>query len=92
MTTPYYPLSAQIGIPDYLTDWVLTPELDFDNGCISLYITSETTSSAAGTFKLVRSDEKENFKIWHPLVEISLSQTGITQDNPYLLWRDFSVE
>ena len=90
--TPYYPLTSSVGIPDYINGWKLTTDLDFDNGCISIYMTSQLTSTASGTFKLVRADEKENFSIWHSLVEINLSAKNITENNPYLLWRDFTIE
>ncbi len=91
LTTPYYPLSAQVGIPN-LTGTHLNPILDFDNGCISLYIWGEGKTSYSGKYKLVRADEKENFSIWHSLIEIEFSQTNITKDNQYLFWRDFTIE
>lgn len=90
-TTPFYPLAAEVGIP-IQNGRVLNPVLDFDNGCISLYTTSNASTSITGQFRLVRADEKENFAIWHRLVDLSLSANNITTNNPYLLWRDFTVE
>lgn len=90
-TTPFYPLAAEVGIP-IQNGRVLNPVLDFDNGCISLYTTSNASTSITGQFRLVRADEKENFAIWHRLVDLSLSANNIMTSNPYLLWRDFTIE
>lgn len=91
MTTPFYPLAAEVGIP-IQNGRILKPVLDFDNGCISLYTMSDGLTSITGQFRLVRADEKENFAIWHRLVDLSLSARNITTNNPYLLWRDFTIE
>ena len=91
MTTPFYPLAAEVGIP-IQNGRILKPVLDFDNGCISLYTMSDGLTSITGQFRLVRADEKENFAIWHRLVDLSLSAKNITINNPYLLWRDFTIE
>lgn len=91
MFTPYYPLDAQVGIP-VSAGRTIDPILDFDNGCISIYTSHKNKSTLTGKFKLVRSDEKENFSIWHSLVELEIDANNITSSDPYLLWRDFTVE
>lgn len=91
LLTPYYPLDAQVGIP-VSTGRTINPVLDFDNGCISIYTSHATRSTLTGKFKLVRSDEKENFSIWHSLAELEIDASNVTSSDPYLLWRDFTVE
>ena len=91
MTTPFYPLSAQIGIPN-LNNWKVNAELDYDNGCMAIYCYSETGVAMGGKFKLARADEKEGYTIWHNLIETELNETGLTASNPLLLWRDFTIE
>lgn len=91
MATPFYPLSAKVGIPT-INGRKITTKLDFDNGCIAIYASSELPTSMNGRFRLVRADESEDFSVWHRLVDISLSASNITANNPYLLWRDFTVE
>lgn len=91
LMTPYYPIGAQVGIPD-LSGTYVNPVLDFDNGCISIYLYSTRQTSFSGRYKLVRADEKEFFSIWHPMIEINFQEDNITEDNQYLFWRDFTVE
>ena len=91
MTTPFYPLSAQIGIPN-LNNWKVNAKLDYDNGCMAIYCYSETGAAMGGKFKLARADEKEGYIIWHNLIETELNETGLTISNPLLLWRDFTIE
>lgn len=90
-TTPFYPLSAAVSIPN-LNDWRVKATLDFDNGCSSIYCYSATGVGMGGKFKLARADSKEKYSIWHTLFETEINKTGLTEDDPLLLWKDFTIE
>ena len=70
-------------LPSLLAD--LQAELDYDNGCINLFLMSESNFSHNGKFLLSRASSKTNYQIWMPIYRFEL-----TGQLPEILFTDFT--
>ena len=85
LQSPRYPIVERGGVNSSLTA-KLSATLDYDNGCISVYLepdqiailqsglnNNETNTSYVGKFVLSRSSSIDNYNIWLPLYTFELT-------------------
>lgn len=91
METKHYPIHAKAEIPA-INAYGVIAQLDYDNGCMNIGAYGENKSTLTGNFKIARADSSENYSIWHIMTSAILKATDAIKEDPYLIWRDFTVE
>lgn len=71
----------------------LVPELNYENGYITLHLIGHKNElgveyAATGTFRILRSSDKEGYGVWHEILKFSL----YGQQPSRWLWQDMTIE
>lgn len=77
---------------------ILTAQLSFDDGCISLYLEPIIKTSnredivITGSFRLSRASSETNFKYWEKIQNFSYENMNLSDAKKVLLWEDYSIQ
>lgn len=76
---------------------ILTADMNFDDGCVTLTLLPIKTSTEAnaiitGSFVLTRASSLEDFKNWEDIYKFTYENVNLTKLGSITLWEDYTVQ
>jgi hypothetical protein len=76
---------------------ILTADMDFDNGCVTLTLlpiktSAEVNAIITGSFVLTRASSLEDFKNWEDIYKFTYENVNLTKLGSITLWEDYTVQ